>query len=727
MRFYLVTGLVLCGALLCCGGALSRPRSAQPGPLRYAFVSYDEVLVGNSSKRSLWIDSAPYDREGQSGSLGNPALAPDCRRVAYFVRGARGTVLVVTAIRGPRRRDDRVWSDGHVDRVTAVATHPREVTRPLRGRYAPEITGQPQSGPWWSPDGSKLAYVRRDANLVVVEVSGRRRWLLQTRRLADVPWPTEIRVAWAPDGRRLAVSGTSKRTWIAALGSPRLRLLARRPTPDAAWSPDGTRLAYVRADRRGNGQLWVVSSDGRHAHRLTNDVPVDRYAHFSNTNPVWSPDGRRVAFLSDRDGREKASLFVIGTDGRDERRLTQPGAYIAFAPRWSGDGSRVAVVVRSVHGLRPWVVPARGGAPRLFPLLPRSDEGYPEGVDWGWRAGGGRARVLAVPLPRRVPIRWILARRDHAPAGRARIVDEHLVATGGYTRVESANADGTLVAATTSTPHAAAIDLLDLVHGTRRRVVKDFPAAGGPTPVELSRDGRSLLYYRRGPVVVGLADGRTTRIATRPELGPTELLRDGRVAYVSSGGQLMLVRPGSRPVGTRLWLPGRPVNFSISPEGRRLVYADPRNRLWLLDRATGRRRRLPPGLAPGPFSPDGRLVAVTQPVATNDGPGIDVVLYRVDGKRIGSLIGTRTWAEFTTPVWSVDGRWLTMRLEYSGWRPPPPYILAYSVATGRVSRLPGSGWFGSLVVGPEGQAILGRDVTRGAAPRTVVLVGRLTD
>jgi len=728
MRLHVVTGVVLFAALLCCGGALSRPRPAQPGPLRFAFVAYDEVLVGDGSGRDLRIDRAPDDRDGEPGGLGNPVLAPDASRVAYFARGARGTVLVVTAVRGPRRRDDRVWSDGHVDRVTAVDTQPREVTPALRGRYAPDLTGQPQGGPWWSPEGSKLAYVRRDANVVVVEASGPRRWLLRTRRLVDTAWEdgwVQIRIAWAPDGRRLAVSGSSKRTWIATLGSPTLRLLARRPTPDAAWSPDGRKLAYVRGDRRGNGQLWVVSSDGRRAHRLTNDVPVDRHAHFSNTSPAWSPDGRRVAFLSDRDGRRRASVFVIGADGRDERRLTQPDAEVVFPPRWSGDCSRLAVVVRGLHGLRPWIVSADGGAPRLFPLLPQSEEGYDQAVDWAWRGGGGGARAHAVPLPRGVPVRWIVARRDHAPAGRTRIAGTRPIITGGATRVGSVSADGTLVATTTFEVRAATIDLLDLVHGTRRRVVGPFSAAGGPEPVELSPDGRSLLYYRGRPLVVRLADGRTTRIATRPELGPAEWLRDGRVAYVSRGGQLMFVRPGRRPAGTRLWLPGRPVDFSISPEGRRLVYADPGGRTWLLDRRTGRRRRLPPGLAPGPFSPDGRLVALIRPVAANDGLGIDVVLYRLDGKRIASLIGTRTWAEFAPPVWSADGRWLTMRLEYTGWRPPPSSVLAYSVATGRVSRLPGAGTFGSLVVGPEGRVVLGRDVTHGSVPRTVVMVGQL--
>ena len=707
MRLPGPVGIVLLAAVTTSAGATQPSRPAVESPLRTAYVDYESVLVADGNGQAVLVGRALDDRDGQPGAVGNPMLAPDAGRVAYFTHGARGTVLVVG---GPK-------------------TPPREITPALHGRFAPDLSGQPQGGPWWSPDGSKLAYVRRDANLVIVEASGRHSWLVRTRRLVNTSWAyawAEVRIAWAPDGRRLAVSGRRTRTWIATLGRHGMRLLAGRRTSDAAWSPDGWKLAYVRSDRRGNGQLWVVRSDGRRAHRLTNDVPLDRYAHFSNTSPVWSPDGRRVAFLSDRDGRGRASLFAIGADGRDERRLTQPNAEIAFPPRWSGDGSRLAVVVRGVHGLRPWVVPARRGAPRLLPPLPPPDEQYDIAPDWAWRDGGGRTRVHAVALPRRVPVRWIVAHRDHAPAGRARIVGARAIRAGGYTRIDSVSADGTLAAATTVAADTTSIDVLDLIRGSRRHVVGPLDAVGGFAPASLSPDGRSLLYERAHPIVVHLADGRTTRIPTRPELGPVEWLRDGRVAYVSRGGQLMFVRPGRRALGTRLWLPGRPTNFSISPKGRRLVYTDPRNRLWLLDRATGRRRRLPPGLAPGPFSPDGRLVALTRPVAANDGPGIDVVLYRVDGKRIGSLIGTRTWAEATTPVWSVDGRWLTMRLEYTGWRSPPPYILAYSVATGRVSRLPGSGTFGSLVVGPEGQVVLGRDVTRGVVPRTVVLVGRLT-
>jgi Tol biopolymer transport system component len=611
--------------------------------------------------------------------------------------------------------------------IAGLQGRPREVTPALHGRFAPDLSGQPQAGPWWSPDGSKVAYVRRDANLVVVSASGRHRWLVRTRQLVNTSWDSawaDVRVAWAPDGRRLAVSGRTTRTWIATLGRPGMRLLAARRTRDAAWSPDGRKLAYVRGDSRGNGQLWVVTSDGRRAHRLTNDVPVDRYAHFSNTSPVWSPDGRRVAFLSDRDGRGTASVFVIGADGRNELRLTR-GLEVFTPPRWSRDGSRLAVLVRGSHGTRPLIVAADGGLSRLLPLLPPSEDWYERSVDWAWGDRSRRTRLGVFPLPGNVPVRWIVAHRDHAPAGRARLVGARSVLALGSTRLESISANGRLVAAMTYEEDKTAIDLIDLAGRNRRRLVRPFSTGGVPGQVQLSPDGRSVLYDRRTPVVVRIADGRVTRIATRPELGSAEWLRDGRVAYISRGGQLMFVRPGYRPHGTRLWLPGRPVNFSISPDARRVVYMDPRWRTWLLDRQTGRRRRVQPGLEPGPFSPDGRFVALIRSPGGNDGPGIDVVLYRADGKRIGSLIGTRIWAEFGTTSWSADGRWLTIRLHYSGWRPPPPAVLAYSTATRRVTRLPASGTFGSLVVGPGGRVVLARNVTKGSVLRTAVMVGRL--
>ena len=58
----------------------------------------------------------------------------------------------------------------------------------------------------------------------------------------------------------------------------------RRP----AWSPDGSKLAFV-SDRDGNDEIYVMDADGSDQTRLTDDLGLDR-------NPRWSPDGTRIAF-----------------------------------------------------------------------------------------------------------------------------------------------------------------------------------------------------------------------------------------------------------------------------------------------------------------------------------------------------------------------------------------------------------------------------------------------
>jgi TolB protein len=79
-----------------------------------------------------------------------------------------------------------------------------------------------------------------------------------------------------------------------------------------AWSPDGTRIAMV-SNRDFNRELYVANADGSGQARLTNDPGVEGA-------PAWSPDGTLVAFSSFRDGRR--DIYVIQPDGRALVRLT---------------------------------------------------------------------------------------------------------------------------------------------------------------------------------------------------------------------------------------------------------------------------------------------------------------------------------------------------------------------------------------------------------------------
>jgi dipeptidyl aminopeptidase/acylaminoacyl peptidase len=117
---------------------------------------------------------------------------------------------------------------------------------------------------------------------------------------------------------------------------------------DPRLSPDGRLIAYVvaRVDRDEiayRSAIWVVPVDGSEEPRqLTSGERRD-------LSPRWSPDGRWLAFASDRDGEEeekaKAQLYVMPADGGDARKLTG-GDESVEAIAWSPDSTRIAFVRR---------------------------------------------------------------------------------------------------------------------------------------------------------------------------------------------------------------------------------------------------------------------------------------------------------------------------------------------------------------------------------------------
>jgi dipeptidyl aminopeptidase/acylaminoacyl peptidase len=108
---------------------------------------------------------------------------------------------------------------------------------------------------------------------------------------------------------------------------------------DPQLSPDGRRLVYVQTDMQkaentDTSSLWIVPAEGGEPHRLTRPAKHD-------THPRWSPDGRWIAFESDRDG--KTQVWLVPTQGGESRRLTSISTG-ASQPVWSADGRRIAFV-----------------------------------------------------------------------------------------------------------------------------------------------------------------------------------------------------------------------------------------------------------------------------------------------------------------------------------------------------------------------------------------------
>jgi Tol biopolymer transport system component len=99
------------------------------------------------------------------------------------------------------------------------------------------------------------------------------------------------------------------------------------------WSPDGARIAFI-SDREGPGdsEIYSMDADGQNPTRLTNTSA-------SEGDPKWSPDGTKLAFLTDRDGNTE--IYVMDADGQHQTRLTDNSA-LDGDPSWSPDGSKIA-------------------------------------------------------------------------------------------------------------------------------------------------------------------------------------------------------------------------------------------------------------------------------------------------------------------------------------------------------------------------------------------------
>ncbi len=108
---------------------------------------------------------------------------------------------------------------------------------------------------------------------------------------------------------------------------------ARGQDIDPAWSPDGRRIAFA-SNRTGDYEIWVMNADGSGATRLTKDAAADQH-------PAWSPDGTRIAFASGRSTTKNTTdLWVMNSDGSSPTRLlAMPGN--ERYPDWAPDGSRI--------------------------------------------------------------------------------------------------------------------------------------------------------------------------------------------------------------------------------------------------------------------------------------------------------------------------------------------------------------------------------------------------
>jgi Tol biopolymer transport system component len=207
--------------------------------------------------------------------------------------------------------------------------------------------------PAWSPSGRRLVFQRDpdgpgpdDGEIWVMRADGSCEKQLTDNAVED------NEPAWSPDGRRIAFHrDTDPAPELEAVnfevfdmrpdGSD-VRQLTDAPGFDGGpnYSPDGRDIAFD-SERDGDADIWVMRRDGGDPTQLTGEDPAEDAADILT---AWSPDGRFIAFSSNRDSTpdvETSDVYVIRADGSDETNLTNDPAF-DFNPDWQplddGDG-----------------------------------------------------------------------------------------------------------------------------------------------------------------------------------------------------------------------------------------------------------------------------------------------------------------------------------------------------------------------------------------------------
>ncbi len=214
-----------------------------------------------------------------------------------------------------------------------------------------------------SPDGSAIAFVRKDASAVppglwLIGIDGSDERSI-TRAPADVKG-----LAWSPDGSVIAFSAADEPEGRALYtihpdGSDLQVVVRDQDVQDIAWSPDGGSIVYSAADVHvpgGSYDLWMVAIDGTDAIDLTPTASVDE------TDPAWSPDGSSIAFVTP-DG-----IWQMPAGGGQSQLVvpTSPSGdnSVPTSPAWSPDGAYLSFVFE--HSSVVYVLPA--GATDVFPV-----------------------------------------------------------------------------------------------------------------------------------------------------------------------------------------------------------------------------------------------------------------------------------------------------------------------------------------------------------------------
>jgi len=339
----------------------------------------------------------PLRLTGHAGGDWAPAWSPDGREIAFVRELDEGAAIYAVPSAGGRERklidlQGPVWMPGQV--------------------FVPALS--------WSPDGAWLAFAEKPSAAQPARIFRMSLATLEKEPLTTPPVGVfgDLFPEFSPDGRQLAfVRGASgiwgaKDIWVQAVQGGRSKQITAANyvyCGDLTWASDGATIVFSTSHAFMGGQIFRVALSGGppeplvgvgsnvafasvrggrmvHVQHTPSTVgiwriagrrsaPADRVSqrligsNWWDSHPAYSPDGRRIAFESNRSG--VGSIWISSDDGRDPAQLTTLPA--SGTPRWSPDGRRIVFDSLAAGNSDIYVTEVEGGIPRRVTPEPSSD------------------------------------------------------------------------------------------------------------------------------------------------------------------------------------------------------------------------------------------------------------------------------------------------------------------------------------------------------------------
>jgi len=217
---------------------------------------------------------------------------------------------------------------------------------PVKGKKPVQITHHPtsDSGPKWSYDGRSLAFVSiRSGNreIWVIKIAPNGKPESEPIQVFQSLSPMNYTYNWTKNGKiGISVNPTRSNIFIADSGSNKKIRLTNIFSRDIRprWSPDGTKIAFI-SDRGGKKNIWVVPSTGGEAMPIAGSITSKEGVVYI-ASPTWSPDGKKIAFTIPV--RSNRGIWIVPAEGGMARKLELDYNGGTWEIDWSPDAKKIA-------------------------------------------------------------------------------------------------------------------------------------------------------------------------------------------------------------------------------------------------------------------------------------------------------------------------------------------------------------------------------------------------